>query len=196
MNDLVLDLYRTVPVSVLRAKYTPQDVTMVPPVHLLSWSDPEWCLELFTWLFDECHVSFSAHVMEFEPVKEDDELFGNVFDFVVFSVNSPLKGDLMRFLAKRGAKPDLKPGKLLVRCQTSYEAHILFDMGATLEPGFSYPIWLFLVEKSRQVARAKIKALIHGAKRLPARRWIAPDMARLIGKMIWDSRWNDFKPLK
>lgn len=200
--DLLHDLYGTVPVSELRAKYTPQDVATIPLVDLfLSFSpriplisNPERCLELFTWLFDECHVSFSAHVMEFEPVEEGDEIFGNVFDYVLFWVSSPLKGELMHFLVKRGAKPILRPGRLLARCQTFYEAHILFDMGAKFEPGFCYQEWIFLVETSRQVARAKIKALIHGAKRLS--RWIAPDMARLIGKMIWASRWNDFKPLE
>lgn len=206
MGNLVADLYQTVPVSELRAKYTPEDVAMVPSTELflciddLSPGKPssittEWCLELFTWLFDECHVSLSATVLE-SAGPEEEEPHANVFDFVVFCVLGPLKGALMHFLAKRGAKPNCAPGELLARCRTTYEAHILFDMGAKFEPGVEYQEWMILVYASRQVARAKIKAMIHGAKRLPTRRWIAPDMARLIGKMIWASRWNDFNPLK
>lgn len=203
-DNLSRDLRVKVPVSQLRVKYNPEDVANIPRLELykfIIFDDPprldnhQWFLDVFAWFFDECRITLSATIMPF-GFEKDDLIAGNIFDVVTYCYFGPHKGPLMHFLAKRGVKPNLKPGKLLACCQSAYEAHILFDMGAIIEPDIRYQKWIFLVETSRQVARAKIKALIHGAERLPACRWIAPNVVRLIGKMIWASRWNDFKPLK
>jgi hypothetical protein len=208
------DLYDKVPVSVLRTKYSASDVNnfqhthpeFTPPefhqAYEIFWSISEietgpqsfalgWKLELFGWLFDECQLPVSAHVMEGGENGYGE--FGTVLDFVVFMILSPCRAPLMKFLLERGAKSEKTLGYLLLFCKTSDEVQLLLDAGAEPDPTHLDPLppWIIQLYVSRQAARAAIYAVLTAAKRRSGLRGlVARELWRWIAEMVWSKRWE------
>lgn len=211
-RELLNDLYDKVPVSVLRTKYSASDVNnfqhthpeFTPPefhqAYEILWSISEaetgpqsfalgWKLELFGWLFDECQLPVSAHVME--GGEDGYGEFGTVLDFVVFLIRPPCRVLLMKFLLERGAKSEKTLGYLLQYCETDVEVQLLLDSGAEPEQSNLLPPWTIQLYVSRQAARAAIYAVLAAAKRRgDLRGLVARELWRWIAKMVWSKRWE------
>lgn len=212
-RELLNDLYDKVPVSVLRTKYSASDVNNFQPTHPefiprefhqayeIFWSIYEgengpqsfalgWKLELFGWLFDECQLPVSAHVIEGGENGYGE--FGTVLDFVVVMIRPPCRVLLMKFLLERGAKSEKTLGYLLQYCENDVEVKLLLDAGAEPEKSNSLtPPWIIQLYDSRQAARAAIYAVLLAAKRRgDLRGLVARELWRWIAEMVWSKRWD------
>lgn len=173
----------------------------------------KWFLEAATWLVDECRMPLNAFL---RTTDESNLSYALDCMFNAFLMYPRVKM-LWELFSKRGAKPYKSYSFLFCRfCFTSrlyyarldYELVIklFLDCGARLESVFVdefSKIHRHVTIPERQIndwyenrllTRSVVIAFLGCRKRCERmRHYLAPDIARLIGKMIWENRFENYR---